>query len=106
MSRQLHEVVIFALVVHPDAVDAIAVKVATEHVRVRLDGEGNHERTSKTHGGGLVSYTEMGELASQHTPNHQFITSWHRQQHTYYRPSNAQNTRGTKLPQRAMQRYK
>ena len=53
-GRHLHEVIIFALVVHADVVDSVAVKVATEHVRVRLEGERN-PRQNKTHGGGSVS---------------------------------------------------
>lgn len=44
VEATLHEVIIFALVVHPDAVNAVAVKVATEDVGVRLEGGGGIAR--------------------------------------------------------------
>lgn len=67
-GRHLHEVIIFALVVHADVVDSVAVKVATEHVRVRLEGERN-PRQNKTHGGGVGELTRNGDwgVAAQST---------------------------------------
>lgn len=64
--RQLHEVIVLALVVHTDAVNTVAIKVTAEHVRVCLERRDGGKREGASAPGATGMY-HAGGLATNNT---------------------------------------